>query len=100
MENKNRPVFALTEEEFLGLFDSRYEKKNTNPNQEEIRKDELLTQTEVCALFKKTRQTIRSWTNKKFIKAIVIGGSNFYSKIEIENYLNRKFNGFTIGSKK
>ncbi len=99
MEKNYRPLFAVTKEEFLEILDSRYEKKETK-NFTEIRKDELLTLTEVCALFKKTRQTIRNWVKRKLICVVVVGGSNFYSKIEIENFLNKKFKTFSINLKK
>lgn len=96
MDNQSRYLFTLSPDEFLTLLDSRYEKRTQPEMLIETPTDELLTLSEVCSIFKKTRQTIRNWVKAKQLSVKVIGGSNFYSKNEIQNKLGKKFQSLKI----
>jgi len=94
MEEKDKPIFALSREEFLELLTGH--KEQQIPKHDPHDEDDLLTLAEVRQLFKKTRQTIRNWVKKYYINCAVVGGSNYYSKKQIETYMQSKIKGFAF----
>ena len=93
--NLNDPLFKYTGAQFLDLI--RYgQTQILEPLPQKVESvnsidsGDLLTLKQVTHLFSKSRQTIRRWTKKGYIKAIEIENSRFYSKTAIEAFLRKK----------